>query len=121
MREREREKKKLEVSKGGTVCKTSLTWHASCPFSPPAQKEDAGSMNIFSVTALIFLTHSLSDTTGISASRTRSGIGPSVERKGYVFICTEKRNVGDEQRKMTEYETQWSCRKNIFGSHLSIY
>ena len=34
-------------------------------------------MNIFSVTAFIFLTHSLSLTTGICASRTLSGIGPA--------------------------------------------
>ena len=60
----------------------SLTWHASCPSSPPAQKLDAGRMKIFSVTALILRTHSLSFTTGTLASRTRSGIGPAADQIG---------------------------------------
>lgn len=44
---------------------------------PPAQKLEAGKMNIFSVTAFTFRMHSESLTIGISASRTRSGIGPA--------------------------------------------
>lgn len=55
----------------------SQTWQASFPSSPPAQKLLAGSINIFSVTALIFLIHSASLTIGISASRTLRGIGPA--------------------------------------------
>lgn len=54
-----------------------LTWHASFPASPPAQKLLAGSMNIFSVTAFILRMHSASLTTGISASLIRKGIGPA--------------------------------------------
>ena len=53
------------------------TWHASSPFSPPAQKLEAGRMNIFSVTLLIFLTHSLSLTIGTRASLILRGIGPA--------------------------------------------
>ena len=40
-------------------------------------------MKIFSVTALIFLTHSLSFTTGTWASRTRSGMGPAEKKNGF--------------------------------------
>lgn len=54
-----------------------LTWQASFPASPPAQKLLAGSINIFSVTAFILRMHSVSLTTGISASRIRNGIGPA--------------------------------------------
>ena len=57
------------------------TWQASWPSSPPAQKLLAGRINIFSVTALIFLTHSLSLTIGICASRTLNGIGPAKVKK----------------------------------------
>ena len=57
-----------------------ITWQASWPLMPPAQKLDAGRMKIFSVTVLIFLTHSLSFTIGTRASRIRRGIGPA-ERK----------------------------------------
>ena len=54
-----------------------FTWQASCPASPPAQKLLAGRMKIFSVTVLIFLTHSLSLTMGTLASRILSGMGPA--------------------------------------------
>lgn len=54
-----------------------LTWQASLPSSPPAQKLLAGRINIFSVTALTFRMHSASLTIGISASRTFKGIGPA--------------------------------------------
>ena len=54
-----------------------ITWQASSPFSPPAQKLEAGRMNIFSVTLLIFLTHSLSFTIGTRASRILRGMGPA--------------------------------------------
>lgn len=55
------------------------TWQASFPSSPPAQKLLAGKMKIFSVTAFTFLIHSASLTIGISASRTRNGIGPAAK------------------------------------------
>ena len=61
--------------------KTVFTWQASCPFSPPAQKLLAGRMKIFSVTELIFRTHSLSLTIGTRASRIRSGMGPAKQRE----------------------------------------
>ena len=57
--------------------KKIFTWQASWPFSPPAQKLLAGRIKIFSVTLLIFLTHSLSLTIGTRASRIRRGIGPA--------------------------------------------
>lgn len=68
---------------GGKVLilsRSKLTWHASFPGSPPAQKELAGSMKIFSVTAFTLRMHSASLTIGSSASRTRRGIGPAVTR-----------------------------------------
>lgn len=71
-----------------------ITWHASFPSSPPAQKLLAGKIKIFSVTAFTFLIHSASLTIGISASRTRNGIGPAKKRTKSIniyciilFIC----------------------------------
>ena len=62
---------------------------------PPAQKLDAGRMKIFSVTVLIFLTHSLSFTIGTRASRIRRGIGPAekenVEKMSRHFVENRKR------------------------------
>ena len=70
----------MEVEKDNLKLKRKIkeisTWQASLPASPPAQKLDAGRMNIFSVTAFIFLTHSVSLTTGSSASLTLRGMGP---------------------------------------------
>lgn len=43
-------------------------------------------MKIFSVTAFTFRIHSASLTTGISASRTRSGIGPATQIYTYIYI-----------------------------------
>lgn len=63
------------------ISKNISTWQASFPSSPPAQKELAGSMKIFSVTALTFRMHSASLTMGSSASRTLSGMGPAKEIK----------------------------------------
>lgn len=58
------------------------------PCSPPAQKLLAGNMKIFSVTAFTFRIHSASLTTGISASRTRSGIGPATQIYTYIYFIT---------------------------------
>ena len=66
--------KELQMRKFMWIC---ITWQASLPASPPAQKLDAGMMKIFSVTALICRTNSPSLTIGTSASRTRNGIGPA--------------------------------------------
>ena len=71
--------------------KRQVTWHASWPLSPPAQKLDAGKMKIFSVTVLIFLTHSLSFTIGTRASRILRGMGPAenLDIKLTHFILTD--------------------------------
>lgn len=45
-------------------------------------------MKIFSVTAFTFRIHSASLTTGISASRTRSGIGPATQIYTYIYFIT---------------------------------
>lgn len=64
------------------------TWHASFPCSPPAQKLLAGKIKIFSVTAFTFLMHSASLTMGISASRTRRGIGPAMKYRDTLFCSS---------------------------------
>ena len=62
-----------------------LTWHASWPSSPPAQKLEDGRTNTFSVTELMRLMQSSSATIGSSAALTRSGIVPSAAaRKKHV-------------------------------------
>ncbi len=84
----------------------TFTWHASWPSSPPAQKLLAGRMNIFSVTALIFLTHSLSLTTGTWASLTRSGIGPAGEERTNQLDYILGFHIVQEVNRLGEYRKQ---------------
>ena len=58
-----------------------VTWQASLPSSPPAQKLEAGKINSFSVTAFIFAVQSWSSTTGTWAALTFNAIGPAVDKR----------------------------------------
>ena len=59
-------------------------------------------MKIFSVTVLIFLTHSLSFTIGTRASRIRRGIGPA-ERK----TLKRCRDFVENRKRLLFFRLQW--------------
>lgn len=90
--------------------KNVFTWQASFPGSPPAQKLLAGRMNIFSVTALTCRMHSASLTMGISASRTRNGIGPAAKE-------FEKRSKNIEQKRNSLKKMRFMIVLNLTYDH----
>ena len=65
-------------------------------------------MNIFSVTAFIFLTHSLSLTTGICASRTLSGIGPAKMIELFIVIVNHSQVLLKTYIPIGVYDTSFS-------------